>query len=339
MVDATSPSIIQRRQFFAQADQPDNVLYSSPSVTMKATRYLLSLAAILQLAACNDSGTESADQPQAREKPQVYATNYPLKWFADKMAGDFADIVYPAPSDEDPAFWKPDDETVSKFQQADVILMNGATYSKWADKVTLPASKIVDTSASFAPSFIVVQGATTHSHGPGGEHSHSGTAFTTWLDLQQGIQQAVAVRDALQKIAPQQKDKITEHFNTIKASLEALDQRLLAVGKRMANAPIVASHPIYQYLARRYGINLKPMLWEPEVVPDDKAMADLQTLLATHPAKWMIWEGEPAAESIAKLKAIGVASVVFDPCGNTPETGDFISVLTADVENLEKAFP
>ena len=149
MVDATSPSIIQRRQFFAQADQPDSVLYSSPSVTMKATRYLLSLAAILQLAACNDSGTESADQPQAREKPQVYATNYPLKWFADKMAGDFADIVYPAPSDEDPAFWKPDDETVSKFQQADVILMNGATYSKWADKVTLPASKIVDTSASF----------------------------------------------------------------------------------------------------------------------------------------------------------------------------------------------
>ena len=81
------------------------------------------------------------------------------------------------------------------------------------------------------------------------------------------------------------------------------------------------------------------MLWEPEVVPDDAAMADLQTLIATHPAKWMIWEGEPATESVAKLKAIGIESVVFDPCGNTPESGDLISVLTTDVENLEKAFP
>ncbi|MCB1211934.1 MAG: zinc ABC transporter substrate-binding protein, partial [Verrucomicrobiales bacterium] len=292
---------------------------------MKVHHTILSIIGTLTLASCGDPGKETARQSEHPDKPQVYATNYPLKWFADKMAGSAANVVYPAPPDEDPAFWKPADDVVAAFQEADLILMNGATYSKWADKVTLPSSKIVDTSAGFAPNFIVTQGEVTHSHGPGGAHSHSGTAFTTWLDLQQGIQQAAAVRDALQKLIPAQKDQITERFNEIKATLESLDQRLLAVGKRINNAPIVASHPIYQYLARRYGINLKPMLWEPEVVPDDKAMTDLQTLIATHPAKWMIWEGEPAAESVAKLKAIGIESVVFDPCGNTPDSGDFIS--------------
>ncbi len=306
---------------------------------MKVQSTLLSIVGTLALAACGDSTHETTGQSSPHDKPQVFVANYPLKWFAETLAGPSADVIFPAPPDEDPAFWTPSDDVVSDFQQADLILMNGATYSKWADKVTLPASKIVDTSVGFTANLIVTQGETTHSHGPGGAHSHSGTAFTTWIDLQQGIQQAATVRDALQKLIPSQKDQINDRFTKIKATLETLDQRLLAVGKRINNAPIVASHPIYQYLARRYGINLKPMLWEPEVVPDDAAMADLQTLIATHPAKWMIWEGEPAAESVAKLKAIGIESVVFDPCGNTPESGDLISVLTTDVENLEKAFP
>ena len=36
------------------------------------------------------------------------------------------------------------------YQGADLILLNGATYAKWIDRVTLPASKLVDTSAALA---------------------------------------------------------------------------------------------------------------------------------------------------------------------------------------------
>ena len=68
-------------------------------------------------------------------------------------------------------------------------------------------------------------------------------------------------------------------------------------------------------------------------------MEELKAILAKHPAKWMIWEGEPAKESVAKLDAIGVKSVVFDPCGNVPDAGDLLSVMKANVEALEKAFP
>jgi zinc transport system substrate-binding protein len=96
---------------------------------------------------------------------------------------------------------------------------------------------------------------------------------------------------------------------------------------------------VYHYFARRYALNLQAVLWEPETVPDDKAMEELKAILAKHPAKWMIWEGEPAKESVAKLDAIGVKSVVFDPCGNVPDAGDFLSVMKANVEALEKAFP
>lgn len=267
---------------------------------------------------------------------QVAVANYPLKYFAERLGGGNVHTVFPIPADQDPAFWKASEKGVSAFQKADLIFMNGATYSKWADKVTLPRSKTVDTSASFKDKFIVIASATTHSHGPGGEHSHSGTAFTTWVDFQQAIAQAQSVRDALIKKLPAAKDSIEKNFTDLRSEIEALDARLVAFGKKLGNQPVAASHPVYHYFARRYGINLKEVLWEPEEVPTDAQMADLQKLLAGHPAKWMIWEGEPAKESVAKIKTLGLASAVFDPCANVPESGDWMSVMTANVANMEK---
>lgn len=306
---------------------------------MKAVVFLLPL---LLLAACKPASGPAPQTSASRNdgKPQVYVANYPLKYFAERLGGTLVEVRFPAPADEDPAFWQPDDATISAFQGADLILMNGATYSKWAEKVTLPQSKLVDTSAPFKTAYIEIKAESTHSHGPGGEHSHSGTAFTTWTDLQQAVQQAAEVAKALEGLLGEAGAKeVQARFSSLKADLEALDQRLLGVGRRIAGAPLVASHPVYHYLARRYALNLQAVLWEPEVVPDSKALDGLKAILAKHPAKWMLWEGDPAPESVAKLAALGVQSMVYDPCGNVPEKGDFLSVLKTNVEALEKAFP
>lgn len=52
----------------------------------------------------------------------------------------------------------------------------------------------------------------------------------------------------------------------------------------------------------------------------------------------MLWEGVPAPESIDKLKALGVISVTFDPCGNKPGSGDFFSVMDSNVNALENFY-
>jgi zinc transport system substrate-binding protein len=277
----------------------------------------------------------SATSFAADGKLQVAVSNYPLKYFAERIGGAQVSVLFPVPKDEDPAFWKPTDAEVQHFQQADLILMNGATYSKWADKATLPRSKTIDTSASFKDKFIVIPGAVTHSHGPGGEHSHSGTSFTTWIDFSQAIAQADAVRAAFAKKKPDAAAEFEKNFSALRADIEALDKRLLEAGKKLGNQPVVASHPVYHYFARRYALNLKNVLWEPEEVPTDAQMAELKTLLATHAAKWMIWEGEPAKESVEKIKALGLQSTVFDPCGNVPEKGDWLSMMQSNVANME----
>ena len=134
-----------------------------------------------------------------REPVVVYVTNYPLKYFAERIGGEQVEVHFPAPPDEDPAYWMPDPETISKYQQADLILLNGAGYEKWVDAVSLPKSKLCHTSAEFASDYIALEDAGTHSHGPEGEHAHGGTAFTTWLDPTLAVKQADAIRASLSK--------------------------------------------------------------------------------------------------------------------------------------------
>mgnify|MGYP000320192187 CR=1 FL=1 len=87
-------------------------------------------------------------------------------------------------------FWKPAPEQIAAYQKADLILLNGASYAKWVAHVSLPASWMVDTSASFADQFIPLKDQVTHSHGLAGKHEHGDVAFTTWLDPLQAIVQA-----------------------------------------------------------------------------------------------------------------------------------------------------
>lgn len=309
---------------------------------MKTRIFLLSCLTLV-FAGCKPSAEKAADSPAAQPaaksgKPQVLVANYPLQYFAQRIAGDTVEVRFLAPKGEDPAFWQPDEATITAFQNADLILMNGATYSKWADKVTLPESKVVDTSAAFASNLIEVRDATTHSHGPGGEHSHNGTAFTTWIDFQQASLQAQAVSDALAKLVPAAKDAISKNTETLKDELKALDERMSVISRRLVQYPLVASHPVYHYLARRYGLDLKYVLWEPDMVLDAQALGDLSAVLAGHRARWMIWEGEPSKENVEKLSAMGLQSLVFDPCGNVPDSGDFMTVMKANVEAMENAF-
>jgi zinc transport system substrate-binding protein len=124
-------------------------------------------------------------------------TNYPLKYFSDRIGGDKVTVEFPIPADIDPAFWQPDSNIISQLQQGDLIFLNGATYEKWLETVSLPESNLINTSSKFQDQYIPIKSAITHSHGPGGEHSHTGTAFTTWLNLQFALQQAQSIRDAL----------------------------------------------------------------------------------------------------------------------------------------------
>jgi zinc transport system substrate-binding protein len=274
----------------------------------------------------------------AAERLVVYTVNYPLQYFAQRIAGDQAEVVLPVPPDVDPAFWQPDAQTIGSFQRADVILLNGAGYAKWVDRVSLPRRKLVDTSAGFRDRYVETEGGVTHSHGREGAHSHAGTAFTTWLDFTQAAEQAKAVRDALSRLMPDQADIFAANFRGLERDLLALDSRLEAIVARDPAKPLFASHPVYQYLARRYSLNLKSVLWEPDAMASETEWQALAELREAHPAAWMLWEAEPSAENRERLRQLGVQSAVFDPCANPPPAGDFLRVMSDNVTNMADVY-
>jgi zinc transport system substrate-binding protein len=268
----------------------------------------------------------------------VYTTNYPLTYFAGRIAGEHADVVFPAPASIDPAFWVPDKKTVAAFQKADLIVLNGATYEKWTDKVSLPQFRVVNTSKEFKDNYIETADAITHSHGMDGDHSHSGTAFTTWLDLEQAAMQARAIMAALARKLPEKKTDLEKNYKALEKELMGLDEEIAKIVSNDPEKALIVSHPIYQYFARRYELNLEAVMWEPGEFPTDEQWQELAYGLEAYPAAWMLWEGEPLEESVEKLKAMGVRSTVFDPCMNTPEDGDFLRVMKQNVENLRAVY-
>lgn len=274
----------------------------------------------------------------AADKLVVTAVNYPLAYFAQRIGAERVEVVFPLPRDIDPAFWRPDASDIAGLQQADLILLNGAGYAKWLTRVSLPQRKLVNTSAGFADDYIHVKQASTHQHGPAGEHTHEGTAFTTWLDFSQSIQQARAITRAFEKHRPELADSFRKNFNALKNDLERLDRRMMNIVAKDPDKAFIASHPVYQYLARRYRIKLESVMWEADTVPDEAQWHAFQQLLGEHQASWMIWEGQPASASVKRLQAMEVGSLVFDPAANVPQQGDFLTLMKNNVESLEAAY-
>lgn len=298
------------------------------------------LRAVFALTAMTWTGCfqiEEPPTPVAKRQPQVYVVSYALQYFVQRIAGDSIGIHLPVPADIDPAHWRPEAAQLAAYQTADLILLNGADYAKWIATVTLPSSRMVDTSAGYFDQLIPLEDRVVHSHGPGGQHAHGGLAVTTWLDFSLARQQAAAVREALIKLLPEQADKFNNNFSALDADLVGLDESMQEAAQRFGNEPLVASHPVYEYLARRYRLNLRTVSWEPDVVPGEDARQPLPGMLAEHPAKWMIWEAEPPAASVEQLATLGVGSVVFDPCANQPDGSDWLQVMRENIAHLTSA--
>jgi len=287
------------------------------------------IVTLATLTGCSKPKTESP----ATGKPTIATVNYPLAYFAERIAGDTVTIHFPTISG-DPAFWQPKTEDIIAYQQADLILLNGANYAKWVPKVSLAQAKLINTCAKIGNMLILIPHQVTHTHGPKGAHTHGGTAFTTWLDPQLASQQAAAIRDALTAKWPQHAAEFAHGYEALASDLKALDASTTNALAKFGDAPLLGSHPIYQYLTRHYHLNMKSVHWEPDAVPDEAMWRELATLLASHPATVMLWEGEPLAAIKEKLAEKGIKSIIFNPCGNRPATGDYLTVMQQNITNL-----
>lgn len=277
-----------------------------------------------------------ASPASAQDRPRVVAVNQVLHEFAEHLLASAAEVVFPVPEGVDPSFWRPSIADISQIQSADLILLNGAGFATWIDRVSLPRSRVVNTSAKIEDQFIVTE-SITHSHGDGGEHSHEGVAPYTWLDPVLAMSQAEAIATAViaRGLAPAA--EVDARLTELRSDLTMLDataQRALGALKDVA---IIATHPRYQYVARRYGLTISSLEWEAGEMPSNDQLADLDRLSTQLDARILVWEAQPPQEALDLTEALGLQSVVFETWASQGSFDSFFDTYAQAVSDLAGA--
>ena len=303
----------------------------------------ISLASLL-IVGCEQKNTDTAQQAAANaaSEPTVMTTFYPLEYVTKRIAGDTVKVVNPCPPDADPAFWEPDTDTLVRYQQADLIIINGANFEKWVGKATLPEEKLVDTTAKLREPLLKLERGVTHSHGTGA-HTHVGIDGHTWIDPLTLAQQANEIHTALVAKYPEDKATFFVNIQALQKDLKQLGQRFADLSVELKKIPLVCNHPAYNYLARRYQWQLKTFYFEPDSAELEEAEAKrLEDYLKQQPTKWILWEAQPD-EAVEKLfkERFGLTSVVFSPCETLDEEQraageDFLKVMYTNANRLEE---
>lgn len=287
------------------------------------------------------SGTP-ASTPNAPAPPLVMTTFYPTTYFASRIAGDKARVECPVPTDADPIFWQPSDADLTRYQSADLIIINGASFEKWVEHAVLPRTKVLDSCAAIEEPFITFA-TTTHSHGPEGEHTHEGIDGHTWVDPITAMQQARAIHAGLVRFLPNDRAVLDANLESLLEDLASIDGRWKSLAPRLREATLLASHPAYNYAARRYGLDISNLDLDPGSPLDADAMHDIEHALEGASAgavRVLLWEGRPLPETVERLeREHAIRSVWVSPGeSHDPAAGaDFLGVMRANLDRLEAA--
>ncbi len=327
MVRGSRPDADQRNDARESGQKPARICLAAASGAL--------LFALLSACERTESPQAAPDSTPDRIDPVVVlTTNYPLAWMTARIGGPEVDVRFPAPAGVDPAHWQPDAETVLEYQDADLVVLNGAGYANWVQFASLAPSRLVDTTRGLAERFVDA-GESTHSHGPGGEHDHGNVASHTWLDPTLAAAQAVRIHAALARATPTATDELDSRLQALQADLVRLDDRLRAALDRLRERGVLYSHPVYQYLDARYELAGRALTWEPDADPGEEAWRALSRTIGEKPARLMLWEAPPLTATAARLRAMNIEPVVFATGAATPSDGDYLDLMHANIARLD----
>ncbi len=205
----------------------------------------------------------STDQPSSGDatdansgRPLVCVTSYVLASFVTEVCSDQVDLRLLIPDGTSGSKWKPSLDDIRVLQSADLTITSGAGYEPWISKLSLPKSRLVDSSAGYSAQLIAIPEVLTHQHGPKGNAADLPTACLTWLDPELAIAQLRVVERQLTLLLPDSAAQIAQRTSLLVNELDAVNNRLQKLADRSSTQSIVAiSDPptSFYYLARRLG--------------------------------------------------------------------------------------
>ena len=305
---------------------------------MRTTSNPALLFLFLFLAACG-GGASGGGLDSIEPDDVVRTTAYPVHFLTERLAGSEIEVELVLPADEDPIFWQPPREALAALQGSRLIVTNGADFERWMRSASLPRTRVVRSADGFDDRHLTFQD-TTHSHGPTGEHSHEGTDGHTWMDPRNAEDQALAIAAALAEAFPERADAVKSRMVELRGELRELDRRYAELAPQLAAVQLIASHPAYDYIADRYGLEITNLDLDPSAELDEAALDSVVAAQDGERTNILLWESAPLSQTASRLAdELGVRSIVFSPAEGAPEAGgpDYLAIMHANLDRLREA--
>lgn len=196
----------------------------------------------------------------ATEKPVVFVSILPQKFFVQQIGGDVFDVEVMVKPGASPATYEPKPSQMAKLSSCSAYLAIGVPFeSNWLAKFSAvnPAMNIVHTERGIAKISMAehLHDADGHIAEHGGDHS-DGTILDPhiWLSPVLVKKQARIIVDNLSTISPEHSSLFDSNYRAFVEKLEALDGELRAMFSGKDGTMFMVFHPSWGYFAREYGL-------------------------------------------------------------------------------------
>jgi zinc transport system substrate-binding protein len=277
-----------------------------------------------------ETGSEEKPGASASES-RVTVASFPLYEALQAAVGQELDLFYP----QVPAGQAIDRPTVQQVQSSRLIVVDGTHHVGWVDTVSLPETRKRVSTFDIMDRLIMVENLGSHSHGPGGEHSHKGIVAQTWPDpalLKLQLQSTLQACVKAELLDAEAMQRGVERWWSQVAGLERDLQALAQASPRT----VIADRAGTEYLLQRIG-------WQVEIQELDKlAAADLATLerelqrrLQQNPGLLIVLTQGASPRLDNLLSKLQIPTLQVDLIDG-PEGGGYAKRMQDNLENLKK---
>lgn len=289
---------------------------------------------------CGSSNNENVAKDD-NTKPSITVSIFPLKEFAEEIAGDKVEINCLVPNNMEPHDYEPRTKDFEKLINSDAFIYNGLGLEEWVTKVneSIKNENVLIVDSSKNVNYIKIEENEDHSHENEEEdnHDHGPIDPHSWLSLKEAQAQSEVIKDTLVEIDPENKTYYEENYNTFKKKLEDLYNKYNEKFKTIQNKNFITGHAAFGYLCRDFGLEQKSVenvFGEGEPTP--KQLENLINFCKENNIK-TIFSESLASPKVSETLAAEVGAQVI-PIYTLESQEDNKSYLEAMEYNLEQIY-
>lgn len=318
---------------------------------MPRTHLVASILAATTLTACGGatapgSGSGAAEDGNGTaDTVGVQAAFYPLAFVAERVGGDRATVDNLTSPGVEPHDLEVTARQVGALVDSDLVIYLEGFQPALDDAIEQNAAEQALEVTDVAP-LAVPEAADEHTedeaHAEDDGHGHDLAGDPhLWLDPTRLLPLADAIADRLADIDPGGASGYSRRAAELADELTALDEQFQDGLADCERDTIVTSHAAFGYLAERYDLEQVPISGlSPEAEPTAGRIAEVQDVVRDRGVTTIFYE-TLVSPKIAETMAddLGVQTAVLDPLEGLadPESGDYFSVMRANLEALRAA--